>query len=149
MLLIPVDRSEVTIFRQMLVEYWRDLVPGAKILGDLILAEVTFEQRYRWTGASNNPYWAVSQKRKVGFLMYRVFDDGSTAYIHDFFVVPGFRRQGYGSEMLGLLGKHLSKKGVRQLELGVLAKNRGAYSFWEKQGFELQSYRLGRSLESS
>jgi ribosomal protein S18 acetylase RimI-like enzyme len=146
MIIVPVNRSEALAFREMLVDYWRDLVPEAAFLGDPILAEAIFERRYRWSGSSNKPYWAINNGRRVGFLMYRIYKDGITAYIHDFFVIPDSRRQGIGTAIFSQLCSHLFKTGVRNLELGVLAHKTGAYSFWERQGFELESYRLGRSV---
>jgi ribosomal protein S18 acetylase RimI-like enzyme len=146
MIIVPVKRSEALAFREMLVDYWRDLVPETAFLGDPVLAEAHFLQRYRWSGSSNNPFWATNNGRRVGFLMYRIYENGIMAYIHDFFVIPDSRRQGLGTAIFSQLCTHLFNMGVRNLELSVLAHKPGAYSFWERQGFELESYRLGKSV---
>lgn len=148
MIISPVTSGETDLFRHMLVDYWRDLVPKAPWLQDPILAEVQFKDRYQWNGGSNNPFWVLVDGRRVGFLMYRTHEDRVSVYIHDFYVVSEARRRGYGSEMLRQLLVELREKGITQVELSVLLDNRAGLAFWRAQGFEIESYRLSRPVDA-
>lgn len=90
--------------------------------------------------------WGVVGDERVGFLMVRFYPDGTSAYLHDFFIMEQARRQGKGREMFAALQAYLKKQGITQIELGVLADNKAALAFWQSQGFELISHRLSRSL---
>ncbi len=149
MIIAPVKSGETGLFRQMLVEYWRDLVPEAPWLQDPILAEAQFKDRYRWNGGSNNPFWALVDGRRVGFLMYRIYEDKVTAYIHDFFIVAVARREGYGAEMYRELLSLLQNRGIAQIKLSVLADNPAALNFWSEQGFEVAYHRLTRCIDTT
>jgi ribosomal protein S18 acetylase RimI-like enzyme len=149
MIIAPVTIREQGQFRQMLVEYWGDIVPDAPWLLDPILAEAQFQDRYRWDGGNNHPYWAVVDGRRVGFLMYRIYEDNVTAYIHDFFITATARREGYGTEMLRELLSLLQSWGIARINLSVLADNPIALSFWGAQGFEVAYHRLSRCIDTA
>ena len=148
MIIIPVKSAESGQFREILVEYWRDLVPDAPFLKDPIVAEAQFNQRYRWNGGSNNPFWAIVDGHCIGFFMYRIYDDHVTAYIHDFFVKPAARRQRHGTEMYRQLLTLLKVKGIAQIGLSVLEDNPTALSFWREQGFEIEYHRLSQRIDT-
>lgn len=149
MILAPVTEREADLFRRMLVEYWRDLVPEAPWLQDPILAVAHYKDRYRWDGGNNNPFWALADGRRVGFLMVRIYEDNATAYIHDFFVASDARRQGLGTEMWKELLSFLGDRGIVKINLSVLADNPAALSFWRKQGFEIIYHRLSKFVDIS
>ncbi len=149
MIIVPVTKGEADLFRRMLVEYWRDLVPEAPWLQDPILAEAHYEDRYRWDGGNNNPYWAFVDGRRVGFLMVRIYEDNVTAYIHDFFIVAVARRQGLGTEMYRELLSLLRDRGIVRINLSVLADNPVALNFWSEQGFEIAYHRLTNFIDAA
>jgi len=142
MIIIPITRSEESRFRQMLVAYWRDLVPEASFLEDAVRAEIEFLGRYQWSGGSNNPFWALVEDNPIGFFMFRIYEDGVAAYIHDFYIEPFARRQGYGTAMYDELHSLLKELGISKIHLSVLQDNPSALNFWIRQGFEISYHRL-------
>jgi len=142
MIIVPVTIEEERQFRQMVMEYWQFVIPGSFTLSDPIQAEAEFQERYQWSGGNNNPHWIKVDDRSVGFLMMRIYDDGVTAYIHDFYLTP----QGYGTELYSILREQLKDQGVNQVYLSVQADNPVALDFWKKQGFRIIYHRLARSI---
>ena len=59
-----------------------------------------------------------------------------TYYIHAITVFPEFTRRGIGSMLLDLAREQAIAKGIKELSLYVFAENRGAVSFYKKQGYE-------------
>jgi ribosomal protein S18 acetylase RimI-like enzyme len=146
MIIVPVTIEEERQFRQMVMEYWQFVIPGSFTLSDPIQAEAEFQERYQWSGGNNNPHWIKVDDRSVGFLMMRIYDDGVTAYIHDFYLTPNARRQGYGTELYSILREQLKDQGVKQVYLSVQADNPAALDFWKKQGFRVIYHRLAQSI---
>ena len=146
MIIVPVTIEEERQFRQMVMEYWQFVIPGSFTLSDPIQAEAEFQQRYQWSGGSNNPHWIKVDDRSVGFLMMRIYDDGVTAYIHDFYLTPNARRQGYGTELYCILREQLKDQGVNQVYLSVQADNPAALECCQKQGFRVIYHRLAQSI---
>ena len=146
MVIVLVTKDEEPQFREMVMEYWRFVIPGSFTLTDPIQAEAEFQQRYQWSGGNNNPHWILVDNRPVGFLMMRVYEDGVTAYIHDFYLTPDARRQGYGSKIFRTLQEQLKDRGVNQIYLSVQADNPVALDFWKKQGFRIIYHRLARTI---
>ncbi|MFQ5794703.1 MAG: GNAT family N-acetyltransferase [Candidatus Bipolaricaulia bacterium] len=140
--LVLVDKTELPIFRKMVEAYWHELMPDAIVLRDSAEGEAYFQSRFSWEGGNNNPYWALVDGRRVGFLMFRVLGDGRSAHVHDFYVVPEEHRKGYGTAMVKWLLAHLDHLGVTQIDLHVRVDNPGAGEFWKAQGFEIVQYRF-------
>lgn len=88
-------------------------------------------------------------------LIFGVFDgDVLTGYCFSSFVLqeaelmnlcvlPGYRRQGLGSELLLHLKELLVRNGVTELFLEVRAGNLGAQALYRKMGFEKVGLRRG------
>jgi ribosomal protein S18 acetylase RimI-like enzyme len=146
MIIVPVTIEEERQFRQMVMEYWQFVIPGSFTLSDPIQAEAEFQERYQWSGGNNNPHWIKVDDRSVGFLMMRIYDDGVTVYIHDFYLTSNARRQGYGTELYSKLREQLKDQGVKQVYLSVQADNPAALDFWKKQGFRVIYHRLAQSI---
>lgn len=146
MIIVPVTIEEERQFRQMVMEYWQFVIPGSFTISDPIQAEAEFQERYQWSGGNNNPHWIKVDDRSVGFLMMRIYDDGVTAYVHDFYLTPNARRQGYGTELYSKLREQLKDQGVKQVYLSVQADNPAALDFWKKQGFRVIYHRLAQSI---
>ena len=69
--------------------------------------------------------------RTIG--MGRVLSDGvSDAYIQDVVVVPEFRRQGIGQEIIRLLTEHCAARGISWI--GLVAEP-GTQVFYERLGY--------------
>ena len=66
--------------------------------------------------------------------MGRIISDGiSDAYIQDFIILPKYRRQGIGKQLLNFLLEHCMSKGI--LWIGLIAEP-GQESFYSFAGFK-------------
>ena len=134
--------SELDAFREVVNEYWRELMPQSPVVKDVSKGETYFEKRFTWEGESGHPYWAIADGERVGFLMYKIIKDAACAQVHDFYVIPDRRRQGFGSAMFEMLISRLDEMGIRQIDLNVRVDNPGALEFWVAQGLEIALHRL-------
>lgn len=145
--LAPIDRTELPEFRAMVEVYWRELMPHSPVIQDPGQREVYFQNRFTWAGESARPHWLIVDGERMGFIMYRLDNGDEVAQIHDFYVTPKERGNGYGSKAIEWLLSHFEAHGVKQIDLNVRVDNPGALAFWEAQGFEVALYRLRRYLE--
>jgi len=66
--------------------------------------------------------------------MGRIISDGiSDAYIQDFIILPKYRRQGIGKQLLNFLLEHCMSKGI--LWIGLIAEP-GQENFYSSMGFK-------------
>ena len=66
--------------------------------------------------------------------MGRIISDGvSDAYIQDFIILPKYRRQGIGKQLLNFLLEHCMSKGIQWI--GLIAEP-GQESFYSPMGFK-------------
>ena len=87
--------------------------------------------------------------------------DGRTGIVHCFVVLPGMRRQGVASQLLGAACRHLSDLGVERIESYVVAdpethadtavdRDRLAYhgplSIYLRHGFQIVDYPEGQGF---
>ena len=113
-----VAENELALFREMVEEYWQELMPRAIVVRDPARRETYFQERFVWDDGHSHPRWAVAEDdRRVGFLMLEVSAERNVAYVHDFYVVPGARRMKYGTAMVQRLLSHLDEIGVEQIDL--------------------------------
>jgi ribosomal protein S18 acetylase RimI-like enzyme len=84
--------------------------------------------------------------KPAGSVMFRIVEDGSRAFIHDFYIVPGQRRKGFGTTMIDRLLSRLGELGVKRVDLHVTLGNSPALEFWQEQGFKIIQYRLMQRL---
>ncbi|MDQ7040695.1 MAG: GNAT family N-acetyltransferase [Rhodothermus sp.] len=54
-------------------------------------------------------------------------------YINELYVLPGYRRQGIGAQLVAAVRAWAQEIGAVRLRLGVLAANREGLAFWERQ----------------
>jgi ribosomal protein S18 acetylase RimI-like enzyme len=67
-------------------------------------------------------------------------------YIDDAAVTASHRRKGIGQMMLVEITKCFQSKNIHRVELGIVARNQVAYSFWHKQGFEVYMQTLYKEI---
>jgi ribosomal protein S18 acetylase RimI-like enzyme len=67
-------------------------------------------------------------------------------YIHDTAVTASHRRNGIGEKILTEIMKWFQSNNIQRVELGIAAKNQVAYSFWQKQGFEVYMHTLYKEI---
>ena len=88
-----------------------------------------------------------SDKGTIGYLWYKLFDEGATVFILDFVLFDNFRGLGYGQAALLTLEEHLSEAGVAQIKLRVAYDNKRAFNLYEKLGFTITGYNMVKLLE--
>ena len=67
-------------------------------------------------------------------------------YIDDMAVNASYRRNGIGEKMVAEITKWFRANDIKRVELGALAKNMVANSFWQKQGFTVYRYTLYKKI---
>lgn len=72
--------------------------------------------------------------------MRTVLDEG---YVNDIAVLPAFRRQGVGFELVKALVRYAREKGLRFLTLEARASNQSAIRLYERAGFRDVGVRRG------
>ena len=82
----------------------------------------------------------------IGYLWYRLLDEGNSAFILDFFLFENHRGQGNGKATLAVLEKQLAQQGVQELKLRVAFKNERARHLYEKVGFNITGYNMRKVL---
>lgn len=82
----------------------------------------------------------------VGYLWYRLLDNGGTAFIFDFFVSEEFRGQGYGKAALLAVEEQLTHADVEQIKLRVAFENKRALRLYERLGFNITGFNIAKTL---
>ncbi len=98
----------------------------------------------------NNYLLCIEQNESItiGYLWYKLYDDGATAFILDFVVFKEFRGQGHGKAALLALEEQLAQSGTKQIKLRVAYKNDGAKRLYEKVGFNITGFNMSKLLGS-
>jgi ribosomal protein S18 acetylase RimI-like enzyme len=78
----------------------------------------------------------------IGYLWYKLLDEGESVFILDFVLFEDFRGLGYGQTALLALEDQLFQSGVEQIKLRVAFNNRRALSLYEKVGFNITGYNM-------
>ena len=95
---------------------------------------------------------AVDGKKVVGYSLSEIhrispgLKRDKYGYIDDMAVTLNYRRKGIGEMMFTEIMNWFRAKDIRRLELGTLAKNVVANSFWQKQGFTVYRYTLYKNI---
>ena len=76
---------------------------------------------------------ALNDQVLCGFAMLTYWVN--VAEISDLFVIPGYRGQGIGTDILKALLEQAHKAGYTDIEIGVLASNTRARRLYERMGF--------------
>lgn len=145
----PVADADVPAFREMMVDYLMEMIPG--LSPDDVWPAADFralrKEPNRWL------WWAVVvptgvvDGERIGLVNLRVhghwhepsFRIGSIA---EFYIRPAWRRQGYGRELARRAIDFLWQRDADQIELEVLYGNDRALAFWGALGFEIAKYKL-------
>ena len=83
----------------------------------------------------------------VGYLWYKLLDNGETVFILDFVMFDEFRGLGYGKAAMIVLEEQLLQSGVEQIKLRVAFDNKRAFRLYEKLGFNITGYNMVKLLE--
>ena len=88
-----------------------------------------------------------SERKGVGYLWYKLFDAGETAFILDFVLFEQFRGQGDGKAAMIALEERLLQTGVTQIKLRVAFKNDRARHLYEAVGFAITGFNMSKVLK--
>ena len=83
----------------------------------------------------------------IGYLWYKLIDDGETVFILDFVLFEAFRGLGHGKAALMALEQHLLNSNVEQIKLRVAADNKRALGLYGRIGFSITGYNMVKVLE--
>ncbi len=86
-------------------------------------------------------------EQTIGYLWYKLSDNGESVFILDFVLFENFRGVGLGQAALIALQEQLSQTGVEQIKLRVAFDNNRARSLYEKLGFKITGYNMVKILE--
>jgi ribosomal protein S18 acetylase RimI-like enzyme len=83
----------------------------------------------------------------MGYLWYKLLDEGETVFIMDFVLFEQFRGLGYGKAALTVLEERLLQSGVGQIKLRVAYDNKRALGLYEKLGFRITGHNMVKVLD--
>jgi ribosomal protein S18 acetylase RimI-like enzyme len=78
---------------------------------------------------------AEMDDRIVGYARLFFSRDENRLYVPSMYFLPEFKGQGMGRQLFKALEEHAAKKGLDELWIGVMVKNRQALVFYRKVGF--------------
>jgi ribosomal protein S18 acetylase RimI-like enzyme len=142
MYLEKVQQTDIGDFHRIVEAYWHEVMPQSDVVKNPERREAYFRECFTWAGGNRQPYWAIADGRRVGFVTYTVDAAKHSASIDDFYVMPDARRRGYGTAMVQAVYAQLDTHGVALVELNVRRDNPHAFAFWEAQGFRIALYRM-------
>ncbi len=137
-----VHPADMTAFRSMVLNYWRELMPGASVLKDTASQDAYFQEEFPWTDEHQHPSWALLDGRRIGFVNFALIHAEKRADIDDFYVIPDQRRRGCGTQIVRALFQIFDAQGIERIDLSVRRDNPNGLAFWEAQGFMLAKYHL-------
>lgn len=147
--LIP--ESERAELFEIVQRYWAELMPHSSVVKNPMIQPRYFEYQFKFGIPGSYQWWAILDSVKIGFanlLLIRDWTEKAWAEIHDFYMEPQWRRQGYGRAFFQALVNWMETQRVYRIDLLVRVDSPAARVFWKNVGFDLTSYRMRRYLES-
>lgn len=99
----------------------------------------------KWIALGTEYLIAENMGEVVGFLSFTIDKSGkeNIGNIHTTIIKNGRRGQGIGKRLFNY-AKQIFKRGdCRRIKTFIHKKNKGAFKFWKKQGFEMEEGFLG------
>lgn len=127
----PVPPDQTHHFRELVEDYWWEIMPTARGVRDRASRYVYFKERFRWEDGVEPPWWAVDDEGPIAFVAFTA--SGTRADIHDFYVCPRVRRRGVGSRLVTWLMAELDRRGVKQVDLNVRRDNPASLAFGSRR----------------
>ncbi len=91
-----------------------------------------------WNSDRVTGYLALDQEVPCGLIRGYIDEENpERAYVASMWVAPAYRRAGLGSDLMNAVQRWAEVRNVRQIRLMVTNINKGAISFYERQGFSL------------
>jgi ribosomal protein S18 acetylase RimI-like enzyme len=138
------------ILREMVICYWKELMPDAPVVRDPMRRAAYFDEQFVHADDTRMVWWAMRDDSRIGFARIERWEnhDGSGGTIRDFYIAPAARRQGLGSRFAQEILEQMDRGGCLRVDLNVRHDNPAALVFWQAQGFALQSYQLRQYLDA-
>jgi ribosomal protein S18 acetylase RimI-like enzyme len=70
-------------------------------------------------------------------MQIREEDNQKLGYVNLFYLIPEYRGNGYGAELIDYAEDYFSKNGISEYHLRVSTSNKRGIAFYEKHGFKL------------
>ena len=136
----PLDKQ----FREWMRRYREELAgdPPSDAWLDRYLKAIFREQ-----GKHRHIWWGVEEGKRVGFAVavispHWLDQKRLQGTIGEFYIYPGYRREGYGRKLAQEVIRFLQARGVQDIHCTVVVGNVGGLRFWEAMGFQLVRYQL-------
>jgi ribosomal protein S18 acetylase RimI-like enzyme len=98
-------------------------------------------------GPDQHLYSLWANEQSIGYVWISLRGDRKQiAYILDFYLHPGMRGKGYGTEAFAAVENHTRKLGAESISLNVFRHNTVAVHLYEKIGFRVVSYMMAKTL---
>lgn len=122
--------------------YWCEIMPKSDVVTDPSKLENYFLARFADDINQRKLYWAIVNSERVGFVTLTIADNKQKATIDDFYILPSFRRRGFGTAVMQAIYQHLDTFQIEQIDLNVRRDTPQALKFWEAQGFRIAHYQM-------
>lgn len=134
---------------EMVLRYWRQLMPHAPVVTDVAMGRRYFAERFEFNQPARHCWWATVDGAKVGFAAVELGEsfEGRWAQIDDFYVEQTQQRQGYGTAFIRALVAWMKGEGVYRIDLNVRRDNPAALAFWQSASFEVALYVVRQYLD--
>ena len=144
----PADVGEVA-------DLWVDLAASQRAHGSHILAESNrdaVQSTLARHAVAGGVYAARHDDEVVGFASVTLergsyASDVTRGIVHNVYVVPGFRNDGIGSDLLDAAEAALDDAGASTVALDAMAANEPARRFYRRRGYAPHRVELEMSLE--
>lgn len=129
--------------------YRREITPQSSVVHDPTYAARYFDARFA-RDADRGQWWATLGDSIVGFAnVERGENEAGETFgdVKDFYVVPQWRRRGYGEEFARLLIQQVKARGAVRVTLRARLDSPAAVAFWRHLGFDPILYIMIKELE--
>ena len=134
----------------MISNFWDDLIaldPYKRMIHPPEYGEVyTRELLRRVAEQEGRLVWAVSEKHLLGFIAVEIDNQSEqnrveigpsrAGRIMELYVLPEYRGQGVGQEMIAEMERYLKQAGCDTIKIEVFSLNAGARRFYERLGYQ-------------
>jgi len=151
----PWQKSDLASVRRITWESWistyLSFIPETdlKTYFDIHYTEESFLSMF--DDPSMNGFIAERDGQIVGYARLFFNHNENRLYVPSLYLLPGFQGQGMGSQLLDAAEGYATEKGLDQLWIGVMVKNRQALNFYREAGFRFvreEPFTMGKTTVS-
>jgi ribosomal protein S18 acetylase RimI-like enzyme len=151
----PWQKSDVASIRRITWESWisayLSFIPESDLKSyfDIHYTEESFLSMF--DDPSMHGFTAEMDGQAAGYARLFFNRDENRLYVSSLYFLPGFQGQGMGSRLLEAAEGYAAEKGLDELWIGVMVKNRRALDFYRKVGFQFvreEPFTMGKTTVS-